>query len=79
MARDMDLQLDQEGYRKAMQEQRDKARSAWAGSGEAKVKPVYKEVAGGLKKPVFTGYDTLQDNGQVACHHQGRQEGDRGE
>ena len=48
-----------------MQEQRDKARSAWAGSGEAKVKPVYKETASGVKKPVFTGYDTLQDNGQV--------------
>ncbi len=65
MARDMDLQLDQEGYQNAMQQQRDKARSAWAGSGEAKVKPIYKEVASGLKKPVFTGYDTLQDNGQV--------------
>jgi alanyl-tRNA synthetase len=67
MARDMDLQLDEEGYRKAMQEQRDKARAAWAGSGETKVKPVYKEVAGGIKKPVFTGYDTLQDNGQIVA------------
>ena len=39
--------LDEEGYRRAMQEQRDKARAAWAGSGEEKVKPVYKEVAAG--------------------------------
>jgi alanyl-tRNA synthetase len=67
MARDMDLQLDQEGYQKAMQEQRDKARSAWAGSGEAKVKPVYKEVASGVKKPLFTGYETLQDSGLVVA------------
>ncbi len=68
MARDMDLQLDEEGYRKAMQEQRDKARAAWAGSGEAKVKPVYKEVAAAAsRRPLFTGYDTLQDNGQVVA------------
>ena len=65
MARDMDLKLDEEGYRKAMQEQRDKARAAWAGSGETKVKPVYKDVAGGIRKPEFTGYDILQDNGQI--------------
>ncbi|HTP04456.1 MAG TPA: alanine--tRNA ligase [Nitrospirota bacterium] len=65
MARDMGLKLDEEGYRKAMQEQRVKARAAWAGSGEAKVKPVYKEVAGGISKPAFTGYDILQDNGQI--------------
>ena len=65
MARDMELELDNEGYQKAMQEQRDKARAAWAGSGEAKVKPVYKEVAAGIKKPQFTGYDLTQDNGQI--------------
>lgn len=67
MARDMDLKLDEEGYNRAMEEQREKARSAWAGSGEAKVNPVYKEVAAGIKKPVFTGYETLQDNGQVVA------------
>ena len=67
MARDMDLKLDEEGYRKAMQEQREKARAAWAGSGETKVKPVYKEVAGGIRKPAFTGYDILQDNGQIVA------------
>jgi alanyl-tRNA synthetase len=67
MARDQDLQLDQEGYQKAMQEQRDKARAAWAGSGEIKVKSVYKEVAGRIKKPVFTGYELTQDNGQIVA------------
>ncbi len=65
MARDLDLKLDEEGYRKAMQEQREKARAAWTGSGEEKIKPVYKEVAGSIRTPVFTGYDILQDNGQI--------------
>ena len=67
MARDMDLVLDEEGYRKAMQEQRDKARAAWAGSGEEKIKPVYKEVAKGVKKTVFTGYDMLEGTAEIAA------------
>ncbi|HXX64190.1 MAG TPA: alanine--tRNA ligase, partial [Bacteroidota bacterium] len=67
MARDTGLRLDEEGYHKAMQEQRDKARAAWAGSGEAKINPVYREVAGSIRKPAFTGYDILQDNGQIVA------------
>ncbi len=65
MARDMDLTLDEKGYSMAMQEQRAKARAAWTGSGEAKVKPVYKDVAAKVAKPLFTGYDTLEDSGEI--------------
>ncbi|MDH4161193.1 MAG: alanine--tRNA ligase [Nitrospirota bacterium] len=65
MARDMHLEIDEEGYRKAMQEQRDKARAAWAGSGEEKVSPVYKEVASAVRKTRFTGYDMLEGSGEV--------------
>ncbi len=65
MARDMHLELDEEGYRRAMQEQREKARAAWAGSGDEKVKPIYKLVAAGIKKPVFTGYDTLEGTASI--------------
>ncbi|MGE5172236.1 MAG: alanine--tRNA ligase [Betaproteobacteria bacterium] len=67
MARDTHLELDEEGYRRAMQEQREKARAAWVGSGEEKVKPVYKEVAAGIKKSVFTGYDTLEGSGEIVA------------
>jgi alanyl-tRNA synthetase len=65
MARDMHLEIDEEGYRKAMQEQRDKARAAWAGSGEEKVNPVYKEIATSVRKTLFTGYDILEGTGEV--------------
>jgi alanyl-tRNA synthetase len=67
MARDMHLELDEEGYRRAMQEQREKARAAWAGSGEEKVKPIYKEVASGVKKQTFTGYDTLEGAASIVA------------
>jgi alanyl-tRNA synthetase len=65
MARDLHLTLDEEGYRRAMQEQRDKARAAWAGSGEEKVKPVYKEIVASVPKPVFTGYETTEGSGEI--------------
>ena len=65
MARDMHFEIDEEGYRRAMQEQRDKARAAWAGSGEEKVKPIYREMLANITKPVFTGYDTLEGTASI--------------
>ena len=65
MARDLHLEIDEEGYRKSMQEQREKARAAWAGSGEEKIKPVYKEVAAAVKRTVFSGYETLEGTAEV--------------
>jgi len=65
MARDMHLEIDEEGYRKAMQEQRTKARAAWAGSGEEKVNPLYKEIASSIRKTRFTGYEMIEGTGEV--------------
>jgi alanyl-tRNA synthetase len=65
MARDMHLELDEAGYRRAMQEQREKARAAWAGSGEQKIKPIYKEISALATRQVFTGYDNLEGTGSV--------------
>ncbi len=67
MARDLHLEIDEEGYRKAMQEQREKARAAWAGSGEEKIKPVYKEIAASVKKTVFTGYEALEGPAEIVA------------
>ncbi len=71
MARDMHFELDEDGYRRAMQEQREKARAAWSGSGEQKVKPIYKEVIAGVKKAQFTGYDTLESTASIMAIIQG--------
>ncbi|HTF99575.1 MAG TPA: alanine--tRNA ligase [Nitrospirota bacterium] len=67
MARDLHLELDEAGYHRAMQEQRDKARASWAGSGEEKIKAVYKEVAAKVGKPVFTGYETMEGTGTITA------------
>ncbi len=65
MARDMDLTMDEEGYRRSMEEQRAKARASWAGAAVEKIKPVYKELAGKVQRPLFTGYETTEDSGEI--------------
>ncbi len=69
MARDMHLELDEAGYHRAMQEQREKARAAWAGSGEQKIKPIYKEVSTRVTKQVFSGYETHRGDRVHPCNH----------
>lgn len=68
MARDMELDLDEEGYRRAMEEQRTKARAAWVGaSAQKSVKPVYAELTKTIKKPAFMGYETTEESGEIVA------------
>jgi alanyl-tRNA synthetase len=67
MARDQHLELDEKGYNRAMQEQREKARAAWAGTGDEKIKSIYKELASAGGKTVFVGYDTLEGSAEITA------------
>ena len=61
IAREKGLALDEKGFHRAMEEQRERARRA--GLGEKKVKPIYKEL--GLSQPAFVGYETMETTGHV--------------
>jgi len=65
IVRDQGLTLDIEGYERAMDRQRELARSAWKGSGQEAVKPVYPALAGRFGSTLFLGYDTLEAQGRV--------------
>jgi len=57
--------LDRQGFETAMVEQRERAKAAWAGSGEERVKAVYKqaqEAAGAVR---FTGYESVEGQSRV--------------
>ncbi len=62
---DQGLTLDLAGFERAMDRQRELARAAWKGSGEAAVKPVYPMLAERLERTLFLGYDTLEAQGKV--------------
>src|SRR5258706_10562063 len=58
-ARDAGLNFDQEGFDKAMAEQRDRARASWKGAGQQTANPAYQS----LPKSEFEGYRQTASNG----------------
>jgi alanyl-tRNA synthetase len=80
--RDVGVQFDQEGFDRAMQEQRERARASWKGAAKQTANPAYQQ----LPKSDFEGYRQTRSNGceVLAIIHkgQGAQElkpGDEGE
>ena len=57
--RDRGLCIDQAGFDQAMEEQRQRARAAWKGSGEKRESAAVGQLAGSLET-CFEGYDTLE-------------------
>ncbi|MCX8044707.1 MAG: alanine--tRNA ligase [Desulfobacterota bacterium] len=59
IARERGMIVDQEGFDRAMQEQRQRARQAWKGSGEETIEAVYKKIVQDGVRVTFVGYDRL--------------------
>ncbi len=59
--------VDVAGFNSAMEEQRRKARAAWAGSGEAATEKLWFELKDELGATEFLGYDTEVAEGQVTA------------
>jgi alanyl-tRNA synthetase len=56
--------VDQAGFESAMRVQRERARAAWKGSGDARVDEVYARMANDLST-TFQGYDTLELSSRI--------------
>jgi len=80
--RDQGVSLDQEGFDRAMAEQRDRARASWKGAAKQAANPAYQQ----LPKSAFEGYSQTRSNGceilAIIHNGQGAQElkpGEEGE
>ncbi len=60
-----DIKVDVAGFEKAMDEQRAKARAAWAGSGETADQAIWFDVRQKTGATEFLGYDTERAEGQI--------------
>lgn len=60
VAEDRGYTVDRDGFRAAMERQRERARSAWAGSGQQALAPVYRAVHERFGDTEFVGYETLE-------------------
>jgi alanyl-tRNA synthetase len=81
-ARDQGIAFDQEGFDRAMTEQRDRARASWKGAAKQTANPAYQQ----LPKSAFEGYRQTRSDGcevlAIIKGNQGAQElkpGDSGE
>jgi alanyl-tRNA synthetase len=81
-ARDQGIAFDQEGFDRAMQEQRERARASWKGAAKQTANPAYQQ----LPKSDFEGYRQTRSNGceilAIIHNGQGAQElkpGEEGE
>jgi alanyl-tRNA synthetase len=61
------IQVDVAGFDKAMDEQRAKARAAWAGSGETADQAVWFDIRQRVGATEFLGYDTERAEGQITA------------
>jgi len=59
--------VDVEGFNAAMQKQREEARKAWAGSGEATDEKIWFELRDELGATEFLGYDTEEAEGNIVA------------
>ncbi len=60
------MQVDRSGFDSAMQQQRQRARAAWAGSGDEGVAEVYSRIAADTTT-VFRGYDATEGQARLAA------------
>jgi alanyl-tRNA synthetase len=65
IAEDHGYTVDRDSFEKAMAGQREKARGAWAGSGQDEIAPVYGQLHEELGETKFLGYDTTSCTAQI--------------
>ncbi len=65
--REEGFEIDMEGFEKAMEEQRRRARASWVGSGEGQVAEIYRRIAAKGLDVEFVGYEDLSATSQVAA------------
>lgn len=65
IAREKGFAVDEEGFNKSMEAQRERSRENWKGSGEQAVDKIYKELHQKGLKTTFTGYTSLEGQGKI--------------
>ena len=65
IAEDRGFAVDRSGFDAAMERQRQQARSAWAGSGQQEIAPIYKKLQQDLGDTEFVGYERTQCDATV--------------
>ena len=63
--RERGLRLDAPGFQVALEEQRERSRASWKGSGQKTVEDIYRLVVSKLNTFIFTGYNSYVDQSKI--------------
>ncbi len=63
--REQNFELDRAGFEKELEEQRNRSRSNWKGSGDQAIDDIYKKIAAEGIRSTFTGYSSLEERAKV--------------
>jgi len=66
IANDSNLRIDEEGFSRAMEKQKEKARASWVAE-DVRSSGIYRELAEKYGPTEFVGYETLQSHAEVAA------------
>jgi alanyl-tRNA synthetase len=64
IAMDNHLQIDEDGFSREMQMQRERARASWVGEEEA-IATIYKELVSEIGESAFIGYDSIESDSVI--------------
>ncbi len=78
IARDEGFSIDRQGYEKAMEVQRARARESWKGSGEEGLQEIYKTLSSKNLQSEFVGYNQLEAEGKIIKILKGESEVEEG-
>ncbi len=67
MLREKGIRVDIEGFEKLMREQRERAKAAWKGSGDAAIEGDFKALLETFGKNAFVGYETTKTRAKVVA------------
>lgn len=67
ISEDRGYTVDRDGFDRAMAQQREQARSAWAGSGQEAIAPIYRKLHDELGETAFLGYGATEASAQITA------------
>jgi len=67
ISEDRGYTVDRDGFQSAMQQQRQQARSAWTGSGQEAISPIYRKLHEELGETKFLGYGQIESAAQITA------------
>ena len=65
IASDKGFTIETEGFTSAMEEQKRIAKESWSGTGEKRIKPVYRQIASEINPVQFIGYETHSSRAKI--------------